>query len=541
MAASVKSQGAILRVLPGDLFLVRYGHDVSVDCERVALWPVSNAEWSMLSPDGKVTVEELASLERIVKITGIDHYPADVDRVSAFEVPLEFEHLRARIAAGRKEARAARAGRGLSLTGPEPECAVDGWSGVSVALPAETAIGRLAKRITGKKVGPPLGAGIPTLGPKRPSTPPGDRAGGPAVAGPNPRKLFGVADADDLLAKEGFAWVCVDPFRSDKFSLGTTVDLSEGSVVRGNEGLFMLSPGEFLPVRQVTLASAPDMLRDAFNNLGRLAGVGEGGEPDTPHATQAAIIKDLRVRLAGAIDGHSSVGGKDPLKESSAGVGGASAKEIEDIRTLSVDYDDHGERFKRWRDFAREVSFAKFPDWPFEDSSSQSMYLVKHWDRHAEDGLSWLNKWFADRGVSPSERTGIEMKCLVTSLQLAGTYDHLNVPVLACLETIARRIAQIVEAYSIDARQPRWGGVHLYQGTTDAMSAIDPNLKANVVRKRKEELEVANLSNKVLGGGDHGGVGNALASPVPDGPGDGGWKANKRPPKKPLVPPGGNK
>ena len=78
------------------------------------------------------------------------------------------------------------------------------------------------------------------------------------------------------------------------------------------------------------------------------------------------------------------------------------------------------------------------------------------------------------------------MKCLISCLQLAGTYDHLNVPVLACLDTIARHIAQIVEAYSVDAKQPRWQGVHLYQGTTDTMAAIDPNLKANVVRKRKE-------------------------------------------------------
>ena len=99
-----------------------------------------------------------------------------------------------------------------------------------------------------------------------------------------------------------------------------------------------------------------------------------------------------------------------------------------------------------------------------------------------------MTKWLASRGVSPNERTGIEMKCLITCLQLAGTYEHLNVPVLACLETISRRIAQIVEAYSIDSKQPRWAGVHIYQGATDAMAAIDPNVKASVVRKRKEEL-----------------------------------------------------
>ena len=201
-----------------------------------------------------------------------------------------------------------------------------------------------------------------------------------------------------------------------------------------------------------------------------------------------------------------------------------------------MDYDEHGERFKRWRTFARETTTAKFPDWPFEDGNSQAQYLIKHWDRHAEDGLAWLNKWFADRGVSPNERTGIEMKTLITCLHLAGTYDHLNVPVLACLETIARRIAQIIEAYAGDSKQPRWTGVHFYQGTTDVMAAIDPNLKASVVRRRKEELEVANLSNKVLGGKFEELGQNGLPAPPGDGV-DGGLSlaAKKRAKKKQTL------
>ena len=170
--------------------------------------------------------------------------------------------------------------------------------------------------------------------------------------------------------------------------------------------------------------------------------------------------------------------------------------------------------------------------------------MVKHWDRHAEDGLGWLDKWLVDRKVSPSERTGIEMKCLVTTIHVAGTYDHLNLGALASMETIGRRIAQIVEAYSGDASQPRWAGVHLYQGTTDIMAAIDPNLRAGVARKRKEELEVANLANKVHSG-KFGDVGEALPSP-PAGAGVAGdgpaWARDKRkakPKKNPLVAPGG--
>ena len=65
-------------------------------------------------------------------------------------------------------------------------------------------------------------------------------------------------------------------------------------------------------------------------------------------------------------------------------------------------------------------------------------------------------------------------------------------------QTIARRIAQIIEAYAADAKAPRWSNVHLYQGTTDRIAAIDPGLRNSVARRRKDELDLASLANKML-------------------------------------------
>ena len=66
----------------------------------------------------------------------------------------------------------------------------------------------------------------------------------------------------------------------------------------------------------------------------------------------------------------------------------------------------------------------------------------------------WLDKLLIDRGLCALERTGIEMKTLVTTLHLAGTYDQLNTPRLAAFEIIAPRIAQLIEAYAADAKAP---------------------------------------------------------------------------------------
>ena len=97
---------------------------------------------------------------------------------------------------------------------------------------------------------------------------------------------------------------------------------------------------------------------------------------------------------------------------------------------MAIDFDELGERFKRWRSFSREAKFHQWEDWPFEDSNSQMLFLTKHWDRHGEDGQVWLDKWLVDRGVSAQETTGIVMRTLVNALHLAGTYDHFHTPCL---------------------------------------------------------------------------------------------------------------
>ena len=119
----------------------------------------------------------------------------------------------------------------------------------------------------------------------------------------------------------------------------------------------------------------------------------------------------------------------------------------DDPRTLWVEYDAQGDRHKTWRDFTREATFEISKDWPFDDGRSALLYMVKHFEKHGGDGLSWLASWSRQKEISEHERTAIEVRCLITCLHLSGTYDQLNSPCLASMQTVARRIAQIVEAY----------------------------------------------------------------------------------------------
>ena len=127
-----------------------------------------------------------------------------------------------------------------------------------------------------------------------------------------------------------------------------------------------------------------------------------------------------------------------------------------------------------------EATFEISKDWPFDDGRSAFLCMVKIIEKHGGDGLSWLASWSRQKLISEHERTSIEMRCLVTCLHLSGTHDQLNSLFMASMETVARRIAQIVEAYSGERCRPRWAGVHHHEGPTNTMDCIDPNLRAAV-------------------------------------------------------------
>ena len=65
----------------------------------------------------------------------------------------------------------------------------------------------------------------------------------------------------------------------------------------------------------------------------------------------------------------------------------------DDLRTLWIEYDAHDDRHKAWRHVTREATFEIYKDWPFDDGRSALLYMVKHFDKHGGDGVSWLASW----------------------------------------------------------------------------------------------------------------------------------------------------
>ena len=112
---------------------------------------------------------------------------------------------------------------------------------------------------------------------------------------------------------------------------------------------------------------------------------------------------------------------------------------------------------------------------------------------------------------------------------------------LASMETVAWRITQIVEAYSGEGGKPRLAGVQYHEGRTSAEDCIDPNLRAAVAEKTREELDLENLRGRFTGVTGAGQQGGAATGGGDGADGEGTFcRQWRRPPKTAGSRPGGS-
>ena len=287
----------------------------------------------------------------------------------------------------------------------------------------------------------------------------------------------------------GYVWVSMEIGRVDQLKFGAVVILPEDSLIKGTSGLMPLSGVGYDAVQRIPSSDVAIFVEKAIDCILPPSDDPRGTRDSTSYANRGETNGENNLRDRLSI--------RPPPDDEEP-----ETKEFPDVlRTLWIDYDAHGDRHKPWRDFAREATFEVYKDWPFDDGRSSLLYMVKHFEKHGGDGLSWMAGWLRQNEMNEHERTSIEMKCLITCLYVSGTYDQLDSPCVASMETIARRIAQIVEGYSGDGGRPRWAGVHHYEGRNDAMSCFDPNLRVAVAKKTREELDLENLRGKFTGTG----------------------------------------
>jgi len=207
---------------------------------------------------------------------------------------------------------------------------------------------------------------------------------------------------------------------------------------------------------------------------------------------------------------------------SQAGAGGAG--QPDDARTLWVDWDPHGERYKPWREVCREASCEDL-DANRVDGPVTALHMCKAMERQGGDPRQWLERWLREKRLDGGDRVAHELRTLTDVLFLTGVVDQLNVGGLHGIEVLCRRIAAIVEAYATTGR-PTWEHAKYYAGTAAAEEVVAPALRSQVLRRAKEEAELTTARSRGVPRG--GPAEKADADGAADGSGGGGGAKGSR-------------
>ena len=98
-----------------------------------------------------------------------------------------------------------------------------------------------------------------------------------------------------------------------------------------------------------------------------------------------------------------------------------------------------------------------------------------------------------DKKMEPNDRIVHELNVLIGILTYMACYDQLNGPCLASMEIVARRVQQIVDAYSIPGKPPNWDMAKHLGGKTDPTDVVSKDLRAWAARQAKDEVDIASV------------------------------------------------
>jgi len=453
--ASKRAKAFLKTLLPGRRYVVLYPGE-TIWRERMTGWPVQDGEWIVVNPDGRHVLEDLSC-------GGVDGQPVDIRELGpAGRLPAGLKAKAYRFSTEidddtrRKWFREAR---GMAARLCEEREVV--LSAVEKVVKANGRTSDLDEFYGGSFVpGRILGKTSPTaIVTRRPhSLPP-------------PRPLI-----PDLKPPTGTKWIAAES--NDRISLGDEVVLDYAS---------------------------GDTLLDTTSAAKRIKeGVWVRCEAIVPGSVQAYEEKRKRDLVESFIDSDAlpelkslkeklGLVIKSDLPGGAAGSTTPTGKEGDalagdEVRTLWIDIDDHGERYKEWRKVVQESTVERWKDSPLQTPPS-ALQLAKYFERHGGDPRRWLQEWMRVKQIQSGDRICHELRTLIDAFHYGGSFDQLNVGALVIFEVLALRIQLILEAYQNPAK-PNWESARYFSGTSSIDDGVQVELKNFVTRKAKDDAEV---------------------------------------------------
>ena len=476
---------------------MRFSDDPGWWHERLIAAPVFSDSYIVLTGDNDLYMEAVSDWEEILDISGASEYP-DLGRrhVVQFAEALEPAELLEVFRDGSDLAATEQAAQPLLVPALSATAGID-WDGRALQLPRRPLLDGVLRRIRGKR---------PDL-----------RPGGAQSALP-------LEDSPRLLPPPDRNWYVVDSL-ADPGIFGKEVELNHFDLVLGDRALHTLRSGEVVSCAALSVEEVVGLRPPRPAAAAPLA----RGHGDTFDENEEV---DLRRRL-----GRPVV----PAEESMAKDDSAA---IEDVRTLWVDVDSHGIRYKAWREVCHESHSERYSDSPVEGPSTM-LNLSKFMERHGGNPRLWFEQFTRSKALTGADRVYHEVRVISECFYVAGTFDQVNLGGLVLLEVLARRLQAIIDAHSgPPGIKPSWEAARLFAGQEAPDDAVDPALRAYVARKAKDEAEVEHSRHRarqLRGGGGAGatadGEGGVDGAAAPDGRGRGRGRGGRSRAPPAAVPP----
>lgn len=193
---------------------------------------------------------------------------------------------------------------------------------------------------------------------------------------------------------------------------------------------------------------------------------------------------------------------------------------------MEVRYAPSGERFHSFKESIGEMVQSDFDDFPLEPRTALS--YMKAVASVAESSFAQHLGWVSQSKIPDGDRAIHENEVLSRALDLAISYDALNIANLASFELLIRRKQLLAEAHAYNPSAPSYEGADHFLGTSyrPGGAIIVPELTEHVSRKLHQESQIlkekrkqAEMKGKNSG---KGGKSNAPPAKPKGGKGDGG-------------------
>ena len=187
----------------------------------------------------------------------------------------------------------------------------------------------------------------------------------------------------------------------------------------------------------------------------------------------------------------------------------------EDVRTLAVKYGMGGERLRSFRESTQEMVMVEFEDFPLNPRTT--LEYCKAISSISESATAQHHMWMGGAKLPEGDRSSYEDEVLARVIDLALTYDYLNISNLASMELVVRRRQLIAEAHASSPGAPSYLGAEHFMGQTYKAGGgvVVPTLTDFVSQKMQAQSAILKEKRKLAEAKSEGKgkKGNPKASP----------------------------